>query len=1056
MLTAVALNAQSINISGKVTDRSGAPIPGVTVYVSTSNNGTSTDMDGKYSILVNKGETLSFVCIGYNSQNVVIGDKSLIDITLEEELLELDETIVVGYGLQSKRTVTSAITKVSGSEISNIPINSVSDGLKGKVAGARVYSANNTPGAEPTIIIRGGSSISGNDSPLILVDGIERDLSGINPNDIESMEILKDAASSAIYGSRASNGVVLVTTKKGSANSAPRITFEAGVAIEQPERMISYMGSEEAINLMRPRLIQGPHPEYAVANYNAYSSGNTLDSKYSLRILNPGESIPDGYFAMDDPINPGTTLIYQDNSWTKECFQNALWQNYYMGIDGGSDKVKYLASVGYTDDSGVAVGTNFSRFSARTNLDVKINKKLSFRGGFDFNQTHTNAYASQYQVITRGLMTPTTQKIYHDHGPYIGTPTSGRNGSSPTPTYYSYYNDNDQKHNKIGINGALDYDIIDGLRATLQTSLFSSALTGDNFTRANENNGSRPSSSTLTDEQRKKIEAFLTYTKTFRIKHNFSAMGGYSYQDFYSKYLRAAAQDALSDKIPTLNAGPTKTDATTTKIKEVMIGYFGRINYDYNRKYMLTLTFRADGSSRFVQGKQWGFFPGASAGWVMSEEDFMKDAKAISNLKWRVSYGQTGNNYVGYYDALGLYAITTKYNGEASIVPSSMPNQGLTWETSTQLDAGFDLGMFDNRVQMKFDYFDKITDNLITSKVLPNTSGYSSILTNLGKVKFYGFDIELESRNIDNRDFTWNSKFVWSFVKNRVLKLPETGKEGDQNRVGGITVTMADGSVVSFGGMAEGEPLGRFYGFETDYIITTQEQADKARYDTQSRGWDWTKKGYVNGSSSNSVGLKAIGDYEWKDFNGDNIIDGSDVFLQGNIYPVSTGGFGNYFTWKNFGLNIYLDWALGHSIANNYLQRQMCNFFGNNTSLPTEIRKCWDPEAGMDVKDAKYARFGGNDSDDLNKNFRPASNTFTQKGDYLCIREVSLQYTLSGKGVKKAGLQNIVFTLSGNNLHYFTEVIGMSPETGTDNAYSGSFFTYPPIRRVSFGAKFTF
>lgn len=1054
LLFSVSLFADTVKVSGKITDDSGVAIEGVTVFVkSNPTNGTSSLEDGYYSLSVNSGETLVFSFIGYVTKEITVTDKTVINVVLSEESIGLEELMVVGYGSQSKRTITSAITKVSGSELANQPINSVGDGLKGKVAGARIYTTNNTPGAEPTILIRGGSSIDGSNSPLILVDGIERDLSGINPNDIESMEVLKDAASSAIYGSRASNGVVLVTTKKGARNVGPQVTFEVSYALENAERNMSYLNSEEAITLMRKRLSQGPHPNYLTANNYAYSSGNTAESKYSTRKLADGEAVPAGYKKMEDPINPGEYLIFQDNNWVDETYKTALWQNYYIGITGGSENIKYLASIGYTDDEGVAIGTNFSRFSARANMDIQAFERLTIKAGVDFNQNKTNAYESQYKVITRGMMTPTTQKIYYDAGEWAGTPTPGYNASSPTPVFYSYYNDTDQKVNKLGLNGTLEYKIIDGLKFVGQASFFTSNATGDYFTRANIFNGSRPSSSNLTDEERQKLETYFSYNKTFNNKHSFSAVAGYSYQRYKYKYLNAAAKDAASDKIPTLNAGPTKTDATTTMNEEVMIGYFGRFMYDYQKKYMIMFTFREDGSSKFASGNKWGFFPGASAGWVISEEKFF-NVKAINNLKLRVSYGQTGNNYVGYYDALGKYAIGTKYNGEASVVPSTMPNKGLTWETSTQLDAGFDMGLWENRVQITADYFRKVTDNLITSKVLPNTSGFGSILTNLGKVRFAGFDIDITTQNISHKNFSWSTKLVWSYVENKVLKLPDNGR--DKNRIGGYTVKMADGSTIEFGGTAEGEPLGRFYGYKTDYIITTQEQANNARYDSQSRGWDWTKKNYVTGDKNSSIGKKAIGDYEWMDLNGDGIINGSDMYYLGNTLPKHTGGLGNTFTYKNLTLNIYLDWALGHSISNNLLQRQMCNFFGNNTSLPTEIKKAWDPESGQNVADAKYARFGGNDSDELNKNYRPNSNVFTTKGDYLCIRDVSLQYLLKCPGLKKAKIENIAFTLSGSNLHYFTKVIGMSPETGTSNAYSSSFYTYPPIKRFSLGVKVTF
>lgn len=1047
LLPFLLLNAQTRTITGTVADRNGELIIGAAVMVKGSMTGVATDIDGKYVLETKKGATLEFSFIGYESQSIIVGNADRINVTLLESTVGLEEVFVVGYGTQSKRTVTSSISKVSGEALLNKPINSVGDGLKGRIAGAQVYSTNHSPGAEPTIRIRGGSSIDRSNDPLILIDGVERDLSGVNPNDIESIEILKDAASAAIYGSRASNGVVLVTTRRGRENTAPSITFEASWAVENTERMIEYLNSEEALTLMRSRLLQGPHPNYAISNNYAYSSGNTSGSIYSTRYLNEGESVPAGYKSMTDPIDPGKTLIFVDNDWVKKSFKTALWQNYYLGVNGGGDKIRYTGSVGYMKDDGVAVGTNFSRFSARTNADVQLSKRLKFTGGFDFNQTLTNEYASQYQVLARGMMTPSTQKLYYDEGEWAGTPTPGYNSSSPTPVFYAYYNDNEQKVNKLGITGGLDLDIIDGLKANLQTSLFTSVATGDSFMRANIRNGSRPASSSLTDIQRQKLEAYFSYNKVFREAHSLSAMAGYSYQKYKNKYLNASAQDASSDKIPTLNAGPTKTEATTTLNEEVLIGYFGRLLYDYQKKYMLMFTFREDASSRFAKDNQWGFFPGVSAGWVISDESFMEIAKAVSNLKLRVSYGQTGNNSIGYYDALGLYAVGTRYEGNATILPSAMPNPGLTWESSTQLDAGLDLGFFGNRILLAADYFNKLTSNLITTKVLPNTSGFANILTNIGEVRFYGFDLELTTRNIETKDFSWESKFTWSYVKNRVEKLPDNGR--DKNRIGGYTVQMADGSTMEFGGTAEGEPLGRFYGYQTSHIIATQEQADNALYDESSRGWDWQSK------ASKGTGKKAVGDYEWKDLNGDGRINGNDMYYLGTTLPHSTGGFNNTFVYKNLSLSIYLDWALGHSISNNVLQRQMCNFFGNNTSLPREVLACWDPEAGQAVSDAEYARFGGNDSDDLNKNFRPNSNVFTTKGDYLCLRDITLQYTIPSAWTGKLGVQGLAFTLSGNNLHYFTAVKGISPETGTSNAYSTSYYSYPPVRKFSFGLKLT-
>ncbi len=1046
MLLPISIIAQTRGITGKVSDGTGAPLRGVIVYVQGSTENTMTGDDGSYSINARQDQTLVFSLIGYTDATAVVGERNVINVTLQTDKdFFLDETVVVGYGTQSKRTVTSAISRIGGETLKNVPINTVGEGLKGKVAGLRVYNANNTPGSEASFIIRGGSSISQGSDPLVLVDGVERSLAGINPNDIESIEVLKDAASSAIYGSRASNGVVLITTRKGSV-SAPKVTFETSVANENVERMIKYLNAAETVALARDRLATVAYSNQLTADGNAFSSGNSETSKFSTRYLNPGEAVPEGWSSCPDPLDPSKTLVFEDNDWAKESFRSAWWRNYYVGVEGGTERTNYVSSIGYLKDSGVGVGTGYDRFNARMNATTKLRDNLIFTGGLDYSQTNSSEYANQYQAITRGLMTPPTQRRYWAAGTWEGTPTPGPNASSPNPLFYSYFNTNETKYNRTGLNGSIEWEILKGWKVVGTGSLFLSSREQDSFHKADPLNGTRTATSYLTSEQRKKLEIYTSYTNTFAQKHYLSAMVGYSYQNYNYKYLQAASQGHSSDKITTLNGGPTPSVATSTKNLDVNIGFFGRLNYDYMKKYMLTLTFREDGSSRFVEGYRWGFFPGLSAGWIMSDEPFMDNLRFISNLKWRVSYGQTGNNSVGYYDALGLFAVTTPYESQVALYSSEMANQALAWETSTQLDLGFDLGLANNRIILGFDYFNKITDNLITSKTLPNTSGYSAVLTNNGTVRFRGFDLDITTRNINKRDFSWETKFTLSYVKNLVLKLPENGRE--KNRQGGYTVTMKDGSNYEFGGTAEGEPLGRIYGYMTDYIITTKEQAENAHYDNSSKGWDWTTK------TSMGKGKKTIGDYEWKDLNGDDIINGKDMFLLGNTIPTTTGGLNNTVTFKNFTFNVYLDYALGHSISNGYLQRQMCNFMGGNTSLPREILKCWN--VGDDPTTAKYARYSGNDSDNLNKNFRDNSNVFVQKADFLCLREVSLAYSLPSKILQKSKIDGVTFTLAGNNLHYFTDVIGISPELGASSTYSASFYTYPPIRKISLSCRIIF
>ncbi len=1036
----ISISAQEMNISGVVIDNDGLTMPGVSVSVKGTTTGSITDIDGKYSLNVQKGATLLFSFIGYSTKEVKVEKDNIINITLNASTIGLDEVVVVGYGTQSRRTITSAITKVSGDALKNVPVNTIGEGLKGKIAGARLYSNNNTPGADATIRIRGGSSINKSNDPLILVDGVERAFSGINPNDIESIEVLKDAASTAIYGSRASNGVILITTKKGSANQAPRITFEANLALQQAETLYDFMNAEDYINTVRPAVALGPKSHYNFMDGYSASSGNTESSIYSTRYLKDGENVPAGYRSMPDPLDPTKTLIFQDNNFQDEIYKNALWQNYYVGIDGGSESVRYSASAGYTDDGGVALATGYYRLSMRNNLDVKINSKLSFAMGFDYSKTNSSEYPNQMNVISRGLATPPTQKKYNEDG----TPTKGYNATSPNPLWYQYYNDQSKEEKRMSAFGKLTYRIIDGLRADVQMSTYNHHWRSDSFEKANEFSGLRTTTAKFGELNRNKLEAYGTYNKTIK-DHSFSVMAGYSYQKDKNQSMEATVTGASSDKVPTLTAGPNKKDAKSDFTEDVTIGYFGRLSYDFQKKYLFSATFREDASSRFATGNQWGFFPGASVGWVMSDESFMQNIKTIDNLKWRISYGQTGNNAIGLYDAYGKYSTDAKYDGVAGIVPSTMPNLGLTWEVSTQLDAGFDLSMFNNRLNISADYFDKRTDNLLFSKELPNTSGFANVQTNIGKVKFYGFDVEISSTNIETKDFIWTSKFTWSYVKNKVLKLPDNGR--DKNRIGGIT--LADGT--AFGGTAEGEPLYRYYGYVVDHIIETQEQADNAMYDNSA-------KGYRPSDGKNIAGRKEIGDYEWKNREGSqtkdgkDYIDSQDQFLLGYTVPHSTGGLNNNFTYKNFTLNIFLDWALGHSINNNSEMRYFMNTFANNYTLIDEVKQCWKQPGD----NTKYARFTANDPDDGNANFSRTSNVFNYKGDYLCIREISLQYNVPTNKLTKLGIQNLAITLAGNNLHYFTAVKGVSPEVGASTTYNKDYYNYPPIRKYSVGVKVTF
>ncbi len=1035
---------QQITVSGKVTDSSGTPLPGVTVVIKSTTKGIITNVDGIYTLTKVPGDaTLVFSFVGMESQEITVAGKSTINVVMQEKTVGIEEVVAVGYGTQSRRTVTSAVSKFDGKKLESMPINSIGDGLKGKVAGLRMYTTDFQPGEDPSFRIRGGSSINESNAPVIVVDGVVRSISGINPNDIASIEVLKDAASAAIYGAKASNGIILITTKKGSVGK-PRISFEASVAYQEPAQHFDLMNAEDYIYTMRLATARGKYPERNFENGNSASTGNDENSMWTTRYLKDGETIPKGYKSMLDPLDNTKTIIFEDNDFQRRFFSPTTWQNYYIGATGGNESVKYTASIGYTDDGGIGIGTGYTRFTMKGNTDFKISKKLSFATGFNYSQAEMEDYPdNKRNVVQRGLFTAPTHKIFNTQ---TGLPERGTNSTLNTPDWYEYYYDNGQTTKRSTVNAKLTYRFNNNLKAVAMITNHNRHRRSHSFTKANYYNGLRETYEGLSETQRLDLQAYLNYNKHLNNgTHNIATTIGTDYMKDKDDSFSASVTGASSDKVPTLSAGSIPGTPASSRTEEVLISYFGRFNYDYKGKYLFSATMRADGSSKFAQDNRWGYFPAASIGWIMTEENFMAGIGSLSNLKLRASYGRTGNNSIGLYDSYGAYKTSGVYDGNSTIVTSTIPNLNLKWETTNQLDVGFDLGLFRNKIKLNCDYFNKITHDLIFDKPLPNTSGYSSITTNIGKVKFYGFDLEFSSENIKTKNFSWTTDFTYSYVMNKVLKLPDNGN--DKNRIDGTL--LGDGT--QYGGIAEGERMYRLYGYKVDHILETQEEADAAMYDSKSYGFRFS-------DGKSKKGRKDIGDYEWVNRpgstqrNGEDQITSEDKFLLGYTVPHTTGGLGNTFTYKNLSLYIFMDYQLGHSIQNAMEKRFFIGTFGYNGSLSSEVKKCWKQPGD----DTKYARFFPNDSGDGSRNFYRESDVFIQKGDFLCIREVTLSYRMPARFIKPLGIQNMSFYFSGNNLHYFTAVTGAPPEQGTGSTYDKDYALYPAARKYAIGIKVMF
>ena len=1028
-------------VGGTVIDNHGDPVIGAVVLIKGTSTGVMTDAAGRFSIRLSDNSTvLETSCLGYTTVETVPGSQDNLLITLPLEALNLDEVVVVGYGEFSRRSITSSIAKLNGDDLADIPVSSATEALKGRISGLHVVQTDNAPGGGFSMKIRGGSSISNSNEPLVLVDGVERSMNEINANEIASVDVLKDAASTAVYGARGSNGVILVTTRKGSFSRAPRVTFEAKLAYQEPETKRDFLNAEEYISILRPAVAQSSNPGWNFSSGWSASSGNSGNSIYSTRYYNEGDTLPKGWKTMADPLDPTKTLMFCDTDWQGIMFRPAMWQNYYVGIDGGSDSVRYNSSAAYTDDDGIGLATGFRKFNLKNNVEAKIGSSLTMHLNTSFQYTDTDAYANQRDVISRGLSAAPTQITYYEDG----SPALGYNDTSQTPLYSTYYRDASSVRKHLSLNGGLRWEIMKGWIANVDASYYSVETKSDSFLRSNFYDQSRPATSDWSETRRLKTDAYTQYTRSFAKVHNMSLMAGMSWQDRYYENLGATGTGGSSDKISTIDVS-AETTGTSTANEDAQLGFFGRANYDYKGRYLLTIVARYDASSKFVRDNRWGFFPGASAGWIVSDEPWMKEFRKISYLKARASYGMTGNNNIGINAAKGKYTATYTYGGNAAIRGTTMPNANLRWETTTQLDLGFEIGLFDNRIYLSADYYDKYTDNLLYAMSLPNTSGYSSVTTNLGTVRFHGLEFELTTKNIDRKDFSWESKIVYSLNRNMVVRLPDNGM--DKNRTGTTAYPVySNGDGTFFGGLAEGEPLYRFYGYKAIGIYQTDVEAAKAPYDQLARGFDWR-------DGTTVAGRKFAGDYNWADRNKDGVIaKGQDLFCLGVTEPPVTGGINNTLKWKDFTFNIYMDYAIGHSIYDESLGRYFYATFSCNYALSSYVKDCWKKPGDV----TRYAKFWANDSGAGQDNFNRMSNIFTYRADYLCLREVSVQYKVPKKLCSVIGAKGAFLTLSGNNLYYLTAVKGISPEIGTSSTYSTSYNNYPPVRRVTAGVKVTF
>jgi TonB-linked SusC/RagA family outer membrane protein len=1006
------VRSQTITISGLVTDEDGLPLGGVSIYIKGTTTGTTTDVNGNYSFEVpSEDVVLIFSSIGYIREEIQVGSRREINMMLIPEITELEEIIVVGYGTQSKKVVTGSVQYVDAEDLTDIPVTSVTQKLQGKLAGVQINQTTGKPGQGMQVRIRGQASLTAGNEPLYVIDGfpVSGDLSLINPNEIESISILKDASSTALYGSRAANGVVMITTKKAKPGKT---------AIN----VSAYYGVQQVPQKGRPEMMNGT--EFAQFKKESYED--------------LGLDVPE---AFQNPSQYGEGYNYYD-----AILRNAAIQEYNVSLSTSKENFSTTAVVGFLNQEGVVLNSDYSRYSLRINSDFKVTDKIStgLKIAPSFHTTNTPSTDGIFWssgIVTNSLLTWPIFPYRNEDGTIPLMSWDPTISTFPTPNYYRAVKEitNETKRSRILTNGYLQYEPVAGL--TLKTTFnFDYGISNfDNINPSTASNGFIVVLPTTASAVYRNSNYFswlnentVTYSKSYE-GHNIEALGGFSIQKYRSDTIQTRVTGFPDDRVPTISAADNIDRSndmfgnpfTYDGIQEwSMMSYIGRINYNYKNKYLLSAAIRADGSSRFGVDNRWGTFPSISGGWIASDENFMKDLGIISFLKLRASYGIVGNNNIGNYTQYAtVRSGSSSYNsifgselasGSAVI---SLPNSELTWEKTAEYDLGLDIGFFDNKLNIGYDYYNRKSKSLLYSVNVAQESGFGSFKGNIGELQFWGHEITISSINLSGA-FKWNTDFNIAFTDNEVLEL-----YGDIDRI--------YSGVFSSHITKKGERIGLFYGMVWDGVYDNQEEFD----------------------NSPKAIASEVGTIKFKDVNEDGVItyggDDDDRTIIGDPTPAFTFGMTNNFFYKGFDLSIVLSGSYGNDIAN-LNEQGLCNLDGVFNVLK-EVENRWRSEA--DPGDGKYGKTTSGTSNERDW----VNSRFISDGSFISIRNVSLGYTVPLNKAKR--IESLRFYVSAQQLYIFTKYKGVNPEISMDafgnvsnvlnlgNDWGG----YPVPRTISFG-----
>ncbi|MBB2147775.1 SusC/RagA family TonB-linked outer membrane protein [Pedobacter gandavensis] len=1089
LFSVMGVFAQNKKLSGTVTaEDDGQGIPSVSISIKGTKSGTQTDMNGKFIIEANPNDVLVFTYVGYLTQEQKVGNNTNLKVVMKPAAANLDEIVVVGYGTQNRRTVTNSIAKLDKEVLANAPRANVGSALQGTIAGVQAISKSGQPGVGPTVFLRGGASINSPGTPLVIVDGVIRDYNDIASENIQSMEILKDAASTAIYGARANNGVILITTKTGAAGAAQiNYKFTGGYNVRRDG--YTYLGAKDYIYYTRLGYLNSGKP-VGDAN-NARGLGLINDAanlaSFDIRKYVDGTTVlPTGWGIVDDPY--GGQLMYKDHGGEIEnlVFRNTYTKDHYVSATGGNDKGKFFAAFDSYNEDGVIVGSSYKRYTADLNGSYKVRPNIEIAGGTTLStSSQLGTIGGEVNSLYRSLA------IWPTFNPWLDeaktAPNPGNSASDGNPLYWLSRLKRQNEVNKVVINGSIKWDLLPGLyfKGTANAYLLDrkdesfqkSTQTYANIFANPQSIGSASRDAILLSRRdfQTQFNGILNYNKSLDL-HNFTAMVGAETFQVKTFNSQLYGQNAPTDEIPTINAStvfPATVNGAKANYSEKSVyrinSFFGRFAYDFDQKYLFTAVLRADGASSLPDQHKWGYFPGVSAGWNVQKEKFYVNAgvdKYVSTLKPRVSYGVNGNIAgLGRYEVQGVYTSPPNYDGAGGFYHDKLANQDLRWERSKTLGAGLDLGLLQDRVTLLFDYYDRRTSDLLTPLLFPDYVGYPPIQTNSGTLQNKGYEFAVNAKVLNTAGgFTLSLGANASFVKNKVLKLPYNGNEN--NRQGGLQVYDAKtGQLKWVGGIQEGQTIGDIYGFKQVSIFKDDAEVQRIAGNRKDMIANVNGPNLPKGTAP-GTGRITPGDVNWLDVNGDDIIDSRDQVYLGNMAPKWTGGFNANANYKGFNLYTRFEFALGHTVYNDLLARTLGNYQGtfNYTDL---ITKAWSPDNTVtDIPKVYFA----DQVQGSKQNYTRANNAgavvngnnslLYEKGDYLALRELTLSYTLPKSLMAKTKfLANSRIYATGSNLFYITKFTGSSPEAPLDanNKLTGVYLgAYPTARSFVLGLEVSF